>query len=309
MPVGAHPIGLPIAHRIVPPQSVARGYEDAFIASPECLVTTKRIEVSQGFVDQEHGFGRLAFVFHLNGQRIVDISGLGKRHLNGPSFSVHYLPSGATKKSTWMTKDRETAVVIGFWPHTPPQVVSKLLRQVPEIQRLLPICESKPMWLERPLTIEMEQAARFILSPRVHPALFPDILMNKVNELLCLGIDALMSSPHAERLNTVQAKLQQARQIIETNLRDVPSAAELARRVDLPASTFSVEFQQEIDISLSDFKLQLQMKKAHHLLVTTGLPLKSVSYEVGYHHASNFCTAFRRYFGRTPTEVRNAASR
>jgi AraC-like DNA-binding protein len=45
------------------------------------------------------------------------------------------------------------------------------------------------------------------------------------------------------------------------------------------------------------------MARARMLLEAGNLPLKQVAFEVGYSHASNFCTAFKRHFGKPPKSL------
>ena len=305
----SHPSGLKTAMRLEPPPDIAVGYEDGFIISPECFVTVKRIEANRTFAEEERGLGRLVFLFHLGGQRIVGISGFGERCLGGPSFYGYYLPPGTMKKTTWIQGSCETVVAVGFWPQRLPRVIKDVLGSNSMLQTLNSEPNGDPIFLQSSLSLEMERAARDVLLPKVHRSLLSYFLMTKANELLCLGFDAVISAlnPRASQSTELQSQIRRACQILEREIQNPPSVLELAQNVRLSAGTLVREFGNIYGVGIPEFLSHQRMKAAHHALVTTDLPLKKISYDVGYQHTSNFCTAFKRHFGRTPTEVRRAS--
>ena len=316
---GSHPSGLSTAMRLEPPPGAAVGYEDGFIASSECFITVKQIVAKQTFAEEARGLGRFVFFFHLGGERIIDISGFGTRHLSGPSFYVSYLPPGAIRRSTWVQGGHETIVAVGFWADRLPKVIKDVLGPNSMLRTLNSMTDHDPILLQCPLSIEMEQAARNLLLPRVHRVLLSHFLVTKANELLCLGLDSVLSalnpntcdldvsSSMALQMNRLESQIRCASQILEREIRNPPSVLELARIVKLPASTFAREFWNTYGVGVPEFLSHQRMKAAHNALVTTDLPLKKISYDVGYQHTSNFCAAFKRHFGRTPTEVRRSS--
>jgi AraC-like DNA-binding protein len=300
----SHPSGLAQAARVLPPERLGDGYEDAYLPSPEFVITAKQITARRTFSDEEPGLGRLVFIFHLQGRRIIDLA--GERHeLDGPAFAVCYQAEGVPKRSTWLEGDRETAVVVGFWPTDPPSVLRG--PGGPSAWRsVFAHGGRRAGWLKQPLSLEMEQASRLILAPKVHATVLPHFLITKANELLCLGCDAVLGveasaqDPHA----AINAKQSQVLQIIEQHLQDVPPLAELAAEVGLPPIGLSAKFQAAFGCSVPEYVLERRMRKAEHLLASTDRPLKQVAYEVGYRHTSNFCLAFKRHFGRTAHRLR-----
>lgn len=134
--------------------------------------------------------------------------------------------------------------------------------------------------------------------------------MTKANELLCLGLDSVLFAldPRSTQVNKLQSQIRYASQILERDIQNPPSVVELSKIVKLPTDTLTREFWNTYGVSISEFLLNQRMAVACHTLVTTDLPLKKISYEVGYRHTSNFCAAFKRHFGRTPTEVRRQGS-
>jgi AraC-like DNA-binding protein len=301
-----HPSGLLHAIRISPPLEYGGGYEDAYLSSPEFLITAKHIKARHAFADQEPGLGRLVFVFHLHGERIIDLCGTGRRTLDAPSFAVYYQAAGVSKRSFWPAGSQESSVLVGFWPENPPSVLRRLFSHASDWRSDFGVEGRSSAWLQWPLTLEMERAARLILAPGVHDAILPEFLSTKANELLCLGYATVLGSSRTSKPQepTVATKLRRVKQLIDQSLRDLAPISELARAVGLSPSVLSREFQQTFDQTISQYVAQERMLKARILLATTAMPLKRIAYELGYNHTSNFCLAFRRRFGTTPLQVR-----
>ena len=311
MPSASHPSGLATAMRLQPPADAAVGYEDAYVALPECFITVKEIVANRKFEDEVRGLNRILFLFHLNGQRTVDITDVGTLRLNGPSFYVQYLPRGTTKMNTWTAGDHETVVAISFDADRTPKLVQDVLGSRSVQSALNPVAEHEPILLKCPLSLEMEQAARNMLLPNVHASLLPHFILTKASELLCLGLDSILFTLSSElpKEDKLHSKIRHAGQVLEQEFQSPPSVAELSKIVNLPADVLAREFWKIYGVSVTEFLTHQRMKMAQHALVTTDLPLKRISYDVGYQHTSNFCTAFKRHFGRTPTEVRRAVER
>jgi AraC-like DNA-binding protein len=304
--LASHPSGLTDAVRIEPPRSSGAGYEDAYLSSPEFLITAKQIRAQRTFADDEPGLGRLVFVFHLQGRRTIEFAGIGRYELIRPTFAAYYQAEGVRKRSTWAEGDHETAVLVGFWPQDPPRILHGPMRGHSEWRSMFAIGKRPFVWFQQSLSFEMEQAARHILAPKVHAAVLPDFLVVKANELLCLGFDAILSAfdiPDGER-NAVNSKIRQVRRLIDVNIHDVPSVSELAREVSLAPTTLSAAFREQNGVSVAEYVGQQRMRKARHLLSSTALPLKQIAHQLGYNHASNFCLAFKRHFGITPRQAR-----
>jgi AraC-like DNA-binding protein len=303
-----HPSGLAHAARVVPPVKLGDGYEDAYLSSPEFVITAKHITARRTFSDDEPGLGRLVFIFHLQGRRTVELA--GERHeLNGPAFAVCYQAEGVPKRSTWIAGDHETAVVIGFWPEDPPLVLRGHAGLAPTWRAAFAIAGRRASWFAQPLTLEMEQAARLILAPRMHPALLLHFLHAKASELLCLGLDAVLDAraraddPQA----AIRAKLHQVTRVIDARLQCVPPVAALAEDARLPPAILAAAFCSAYGCSIPDYVVERRMRTAEHLLTSTDMPLKQIAYTVGYRHTSNFCAAFKRHFGKTAHRLRLTA--
>ena len=306
-----HPIEPKIGMRMEPPRSVAAGYEDLFLTSPDCLMTVRKVDANRAFDEEERGLGRLSFVFHLGGQRAVDVSGFGSYSLQGPTFGVQYMPVGATKTSTWTGGDHVTMVVVGFWIDRLPTIVRDVLRKNPSLSTLGHSRDTDPIAFSNALTIEMEQAARQVFYTDIHPTILPHYVASKANELISLALDALIRPTEQPRTDDMDVtdQLRYAREILMRDLQEPPTVKALAQAIDMPVRTLTTKFRSTYGSSIPKFISQERLKKAYHAIVTTDAPLKTIGYDVGYQHTSNFCSAFKEHFGKTPKETKLAAKR
>ena len=210
------------------------------------------------------------------------------------------------EKNTWVQGGGETAVAIGFSADKPPKVIEDVLAPTSILRVLNANACDEPILFKQPLPLEMELAARHILLPGLHASLLRHFLVAKADELMCLGLDAILSASDSMKppISEPQSKIRYVCQILETRIQRPPSVLELAQAVRLPANILARKFTETYGTSIARFLLHQRMKAALHALLTTNLPLKRISYDVGYRHVSNFCAAFKRHYGRTPTEMR-----
>lgn len=61
-------------------------------------------------------------------------------------------------------------------------------------------------------------------------------------------------------------------------------------------------FKKQKDMSVSQFIMEERMKLALFLLKSGQISMNSVAEQVGYKGYANFCNAFKKYFGRSPSE-------
>ena len=88
---------------------------------------------------------------------------------------------------------------------------------------------------------------------------------------------------------------------------DTPSVERMAERLNLSARTLRRRLATE-GHSYSDLVNEVRMSLAGQYLRETKLPLKEISYLVGYSEVANFQRAFKKGNGQTPLEYRRAAA-
>lgn len=83
-----------------------------------------------------------------------------------------------------------------------------------------------------------------------------------------------------------------------------PDLRQLARMVNLSSSRLSHLFKTATGLSLQTFLAQRRLERAAELLQSTDMPVKEISFYVGYRHAPSFVRAFRNRFRASPNDYR-----
>lgn len=81
--------------------------------------------------------------------------------------------------------------------------------------------------------------------------------------------------------------------------------AALALLANLSASRLSHLFKLETGWRLSSYIVDWRLKLAASRLQSAEVPVKEISYTVGYQHPPSFARAFRSKFGCSPTQYRS----
>ena len=82
----------------------------------------------------------------------------------------------------------------------------------------------------------------------------------------------------------------------------------LAAKGAMSRSAFATEFAARFGRTPMAFLREVRLRKAAQLLRGTNLPVEVVSRRIGFSSRSHFSRAFHEYFGRSPSEFRNAAA-
>ncbi|MFT3762248.1 MAG: AraC family transcriptional regulator [Pseudoxanthomonas sp.] len=135
-------------------------------------------------------------------------------------------------------------------------------------------------------------------------------LVAKSIEIVCAviqsyadGIDA--DGPVLRRADIGKVRL--ARQIIEENLDEPLSVAELAAVVGMTIKKLQSGFQTLFRCSVGQVYKQVRLSKAMVLVSKSDMPMIDIAIECGYECPGSFTRAFKSAFGSSPTLVRAMA--
>ncbi|WP_304526159.1 helix-turn-helix transcriptional regulator [Halomonas sp. I5-271120] len=106
--------------------------------------------------------------------------------------------------------------------------------------------------------------------------------------------------------NGERERLERVRQALDTHPEADHRLADLARLAAMSQSSLRAKFTAAHGQSVFAYLRGRRLEKAAELL-RQGLDVQQTAHAVGYGHASNFTTAFRRHFGMSPRAYRNAA--
>ena len=133
-----------------------------------------------------------------------------------------------------------------------------------------------------------------------------------VHSLIALALGAVQDGAREASSQGVRAaRLQEIKDYIARNLRRTAlSVPEVAERHGVSPRYVQMLFAAE-GITFSEFVLGQRLAHARDMLTGQAFASRSISsiaFEVGFADLSHFNKAFRRRFGATPTDVRQAAT-
>ncbi|MCG8611380.1 MAG: AraC family transcriptional regulator [Pseudomonadales bacterium] len=124
-----------------------------------------------------------------------------------------------------------------------------------------------------------------------------------------------LANPVAKRLAEQQceAELKQAvtqetivakvKKLLNAKGQSIPSMEEVAEKMHMTSRTLRRQLQS-FDTSFQEILAEVRKQKAIHLLKTTDKHIDEIAYELGYSDPSNFGRAFRKWTGRSPSDIR-----
>ena len=112
-------------------------------------------------------------------------------------------------------------------------------------------------------------------------------------------------------LSLAPAKLtlkQVAIEIILAHVHD-PSfkSADVASKLNVSLRRLNALFEESDGLSAFEFIRQERMRRAALMLGQSTLAVADVALEVGYANSANFSTEFKKFWGKSPTQLRNAS--
>lgn len=94
--------------------------------------------------------------------------------------------------------------------------------------------------------------------------------------------------------------------LIEANISEPLAVPDIATKVGISQRQLERQFNQTIGCSVVQFGLLLRLQHARVLLISTNLGVREISAASGFNSLSHFAYAFRKCFGRRPSEYRSA---
>ena len=236
-------------------------------------------------------------------------AGLVCSHEKGTA-EICFHPPGVDKYETVEDGSWGTAVTLYISPRR-----FRLLSES-EWDRLPPSLQRIPAGLLRetlPLNATLSRAVADIVNAPYLGSLRHGYVQAKSMELLCEVVHLFARRAHLpaqEQLLSGRDKRQidLAREIILESYVDAPSIAVLARRVGLNQRKLKSGFKQRFGVTIADFAQTQRLEKAWELLSCGDFAVGQVADQVGYAHAKNFTTAFKRHFGISPKVARRGAA-
>jgi len=250
------------------------------------------------------GYGYL--YIGLQGDGRIQLEGLGPARRQGASCALTVAPSGSTQ--VWRSGPEviRRGVCIAF--HT-----RYLLQRYPDI--LVHCWGSLGPWLnnretalrdfEIPLLPVMQAGTAAILATRLEGEFRHAFVSATTEQLLCLAVASLADRPAVTvRLSARDREiLGKVREIIDQSLAYPPKVEALAGRFGINRNKLRFGFKEIFGTSVAEYLHQQRMRTAFEMLERGACSVGDVAAQMGYTHLCNFTTAFRRRFGKTPSDV------
>ncbi|MDO4682965.1 MAG: GlxA family transcriptional regulator [Lautropia sp.] len=114
--------------------------------------------------------------------------------------------------------------------------------------------------------------------------------------------------PLRQNLGTAHPRLLEAVSLMESNLEEPLSVAELARYVRVSGRQLERLFGEHLKCRPSQYYLVLRLKRARRLLLSSAAPIIDIAAACGFSSVSHFTRRYREHFGISPGRERRAGA-
>lgn len=129
----------------------------------------------------------------------------------------------------------------------------------------------------------------------------------KVMELLICQLEQFHETDGAPKWTLRHSdieKLEHARSILDANFANPPTQRELATSVALNESKLRRGFKEYFATTIHEYTVRLRMEYARRLLIEERKSIIEAAEITGFTHQNNFSSAFKKYFGISPSDIR-----
>lgn len=128
-------------------------------------------------------------------------------------------------------------------------------------------------------------------------------------ELMLLRVFRVLGIAPIERKDNAQnAFIEKAILYLRTHFSENPSLDTTAAHVHFNADYFAAQFKKQVGKTYYAYLTELKLEQAQHLILETDISLSVICFKCGFGNQSNFLRQFKRYFGCTPTRMRQKRS-
>jgi len=99
-------------------------------------------------------------------------------------------------------------------------------------------------------------------------------------------------------------KMYQAKEFILKNLSTPCSLINIAQQVGTNEFTLKKGFKEVFGTTVFGFWNDVKMQEAKRLLLENKMNVSEVSEQIGYKNPQHFSTAFKKYFGTSPSQLK-----
>jgi AraC family transcriptional regulator len=158
--------------------------------------------------------------------------------------------------------------------------------------------------------LRIEQAVQRLGYEVLNPGFASTLMVESLSALIAIEIVRHFDASSRMRVRTREGKLSQADlsrilEYIASCENHCPSIDEIANVCAISPAHLRRSFKRTTGKTIHDYVEEVRLRKAQSLLVNTDLPLKVISYRLGFANASTFSSTFRRVSSETPSDYRH----
>lgn len=273
--------------------SVAAGRIDENSLNSGFRFTFSDLEILHSYESVSFGHAPLLLIIVLDGQVELKVGAVELTLESGMAASLQLHPDYALQ-AVQHPQPSLRAVTLAY----DPQGADIGRAASPTLQRLL-ACVQEPLhrW-SVPQALQSQLSDSF---DRVLPELQQALVLEGL-ALQLVGLGVPEGQPLRETSpvsHQQQQRLELVRQQLEFSPEKDHTLAELAELAAMSQSGLRSKFRATYGVSVFEYRRQCRMALAQQFL-ERGFSVQQTAHKVGYRHATNFATAFRRHFGVSP---------
>jgi AraC-like DNA-binding protein len=296
-------------------QSIApesHGHRDFCKVREGLAVVIGDIEHDQAHNDANVGQDQIKFHFRYSGSSEVGQEG-GERDVIEPmTFGMLIQPAGLKKVEYFPASQHEQSVTLLCEPAFLEDIISGTSLALPtQIKQFLYGKNQDMYHCAVRMRPEMTHAVKSLFEMKYTGKLRQLQIESRALDLICHTLDQLTDmwgGQERDGLTLRRKDLERVADIcdiLDKSLVDSPTIPDLARALSWNETQLMRTFRQAVGMTVHNYLHRARMERAYEILSTTDMSITQVALEVGYEYASNFTTAFGRYFKLTPKQVRS----
>jgi AraC-like DNA-binding protein len=169
---------------------------------------------------------------------------------------------------------------------------------------------SRGQLLEIPASPRMRRVASELFSDQFNGALRRAFLEGAVLQLFAIQAAAVLGGQVSQIWSgRDRASIEEARARLLADVRNPPSAAELAQAVGMSEKALNAGFREVFGATVFETLRNERLEHARLALENTDLSLKEIATRIGYNQVTNFTTAFAMRYGMPPRRYLRAQAR
>lgn len=261
--------------------------------------------------EADTGFNKVIFSYMLNGHFCskMDSSAEYESHKSN-SFSIKYAP-GISGTWEFLSKNPSDSVVVQVDIEHFLQLIESDSRDGVKnlFSDLFSPFNGVPLLLRARTDAYMTKLLQKLSANPSHNTLSGNKRQAMVLKLIQYSLDKVVDHHCREdgrlNLNLVDTtKLEHAKTILQESLDNPPTIQGLSREIGLNDFKLKKGFKQLNQTTVHEYVSNLRMQKAAKLLLHSNLSIINIAHRVGYANHGHFSVAFRKHYGRSPSQYR-----